>query len=120
MTWAANCAHAALRPGASRLAGHAASATLDLRDVRSNRRSGGRRAMSELKAGVIATARGSAWLWRAAPAAWLIAVAMAASIAFRLIPLYLPVASTLASQFIHDKVAADLARDAETRQLGPG
>jgi asparagine N-glycosylation enzyme membrane subunit Stt3 len=59
----------------------------------------------------IAAARGAARLWRASPSAWLIALAIAASIGLRIIPLYLPVAGTWAAQFIHERVAQDLAQN---------
>jgi len=74
--------------------------------------------MSDLKRGVIAALRGIASLWRAAPSAWLIAAAMSVSIAFHLVPLTLPIAGAWATHFIHDKVAADLAHDADGRVLG--
>jgi len=82
------------------------------------RRRVGRGAMSDLKRGVIAAVRGIASLWLAAPSAWLIAAAISVSIALRLVPLYLPVAGAWATQFIHDKVAADLAHGADGRALG--
>ncbi|MGH7123580.1 MAG: STT3 domain-containing protein, partial [Stellaceae bacterium] len=74
--------------------------------------------MPDLKQGVIAAARGGAWLWRTAPSAWLIAAAMGVSIALHLVPLYLPIVGTWATHFIHDKVAADLLHSADGRVLG--
>ncbi len=75
--------------------------------------------MSGLKEGTIAAARAIAWLRRAGLGAWLIAAAVAVSIALHIVPLYLPVAGTWATQFIREKVAADVARGADGRALGP-
>ena len=59
-------------------------------------------------------------LWRLSPSAWLIAVAMAASVAFHLIPFYLPAADILAAKFIREKATADLLQsDPAAARLGP-
>src|ERR1700730_3833715 len=77
-------------------------------------------AMGSMKEHAVAIARGSARLWRVSPSAWLIALAMAASIVIRVIPLYLPAADISASQFIREKALADLVqREPAAARLAP-
>lgn len=57
---------------------------------------------------------------RLSPSAWLIAVAMAACIAVRLIPLYLPAADLSAAKVLREKATADLLQsDPTAARLGP-
>jgi asparagine N-glycosylation enzyme membrane subunit Stt3 len=76
--------------------------------------------MGSMKEHAVAIARGGARLWRVSPSAWLIALAMAASIVIRVIPLYLPAADISASQFVREKAMADLVQsDPAAARLDP-
>ena len=73
-----------------------------------------------MKRGVSTAAHRMERLWRLSPSTWLIALAMAASIAFHLVPFYLPATGVLASMFVRQKAAADLVQsDPAAARMSP-